>query len=122
MDALSITLGLSETLGGLLLIALSVPLLRGKIKRNPFYGVRLRQSMQSDEAWYAINRYWAKRMIAWGIPLVIVGIPTFFFPFKRYPWAIWIAMAAVLIAVFIPAVQSWFYARREWNGDGRPAR
>ena len=122
MDALSITLGLGETLGGLICIGLSIPLLRGRIKRNPLYGVRLRQSMQSEEAWYAINRYWAKRMIAWGIPLVIIGIPTFFFPFRRHLWAAWIVMAVALAAVSIPAVQSWLYARRKWDGGGQPVR
>ena len=114
MDPLSFTLGLCQTLVGLLCIGLSIPLLHDKIKPNPFYGVRLRQSLQSDAAWFAINRYWAKRMIGWAGFLVILGSASFVVPFARHIWAVWIVVAVIFIAVLVPALQSWTYARREW--------
>ena len=114
MDRLSLTLGTSLTLCGVLCISLSLPLLYRKIKRNSFYGVRIRQSMESDEAWLAINHFWAKRMIAWGIPLICLGVVTFFVPFKQHVWLTWLPAVAILVAVAVPGVQSIRYARREW--------
>jgi hypothetical protein len=42
---------------GLLLMALSVPLIREQVPRNPWYGFRVEKTLASDEAWYPANRY-----------------------------------------------------------------
>ncbi len=39
------------------LILLSIPLILGRVPRNPWYGVRTQRTMHGSEAeWYAINR------------------------------------------------------------------
>src|SRR5262245_10722907 len=82
MDAVAITIGISWTLAGLLCIGLSIPLIRGKVSRNAFYGVRFPESYQSDEAWFAINRFGGKRLALWSIPLIVVGVVSFFLPLR----------------------------------------
>ena len=41
---------------GLLFIALSVPLIQGRVPTNSFYGFRNAKSLSDPKIWYAINR------------------------------------------------------------------
>lgn len=115
MDAVAITVGVSWTFGGLLLLGLAVPLARGRVGRNALYGIRLRESLQSDDAWFAINRYGGRRLIVWSIPLIVVGIVSFFLPLRSRT-ALTVAFGfAPLVFILIPAVESWRFARRYWT-------
>jgi uncharacterized membrane protein len=51
----------------LLLVALGIPLILGRVPRNWFYGSRTRRTMASDAAWYPANR-------VTGWVLVTVGV------------------------------------------------
>jgi uncharacterized membrane protein len=112
MDSISIIVSCSWTLIGLAMIGLALPLVRGRIRRNSFYGVRFPQSFQSDEAWHAINRYGGKRLIVWAVPLVLVGIGCLFLPLRSHPALALVAGFAPLVLVLAPALQAWRFARR----------
>lgn len=116
MDPISIIVGCSWTLIGLATIALAIPLVRGRVRRNAFYGVRFQQSFQSDDAWYAINRYGGKRLIVWAVPLVLVGIGCLFLPLRSHPALALVAGFAPLVCVLAPAVEAWRFARRYGRG------
>jgi SdpI/YhfL family protein len=47
----------------LTVILVCIPLVFGLIPRNPWYGVRVREAMASDAAWYAVNRVGAIALI-----------------------------------------------------------
>lgn len=112
MDILSITLGLSQTICGLICVGFSIPLLRGRVKPNPIYGVRIGASFESADAWYAINRFWARRMIPWACALTLLGLVSFFVPLQPHLWATGVLAGLDLLCVLTPAVQTWFFARR----------
>jgi hypothetical protein len=112
MDAVAITIGLSWTFIGLLTTALCIPLVRGRVGRNPFYGIRFPQSFQSDEAWFAINRFGGKRMIIWSIPMIVIGIVSFFLPLQSRTLLTLTLGFAPLIFILIPAIEIWQFARR----------
>jgi hypothetical protein len=98
-----------------LITAVAVPLLRGRVRRNAFFGVRFAESMQSDEAWLAINRYGARRMIEWSGPLIVVGVVSLLLPLESH-FALAMTMGlAPLVFVFAPLVQTYRYARRNWR-------
>lgn len=112
MDPVAITLGAAWTFAGLLIIGLAIPLVRGRVGRNSFYGVRFPQSFQSDQAWFEINRFGGKQAIVWAVPLLIVGMVAFFLPLQAHPaWALTLGFAP-LFFVLMPAIQSWRFARR----------
>src|SRR4051812_28405941 len=112
MDAVAITIGISWTLAGLLCIGLAIPLVRGRVGRNSFYGVRFPQSFQSDDAWFAINRFGGKRLMVWSVPLIAIGIICFFLPLQSHI-GLTLAMGfAPLIFVLIPVFEAWRFARR----------
>ena len=57
METGNLIFGLTNILVGGLLLALSIPLIKGKVKMNYLYGVRFKKSFESEENWYALNRY-----------------------------------------------------------------
>jgi len=45
---------------GIIISALALPLIKRKVKINSWYGVRLPQTMQSENIWYNVNSYMGK--------------------------------------------------------------
>jgi hypothetical protein len=58
---------------GLLVIAVSVPLVRKKVKMNPWYGIKIPEAFKSEERWYEINQYGGRLMLWWGLSIVLVA-------------------------------------------------
>ena len=111
MDILNITLGFANIIIGLIMIVLSIPLKKGLIKMNVFYGVRIPKSFDSEENWYKINKYGANRLILWAFPIIVIGLIAFFIPFNENEVFLWIFSLAPLI-VLIPTVEIILYARK----------
>lgn len=104
-------LGLSNIFVGILIIALCIPLLNDKIRMNRWYGIRLPKSYTSDENWYKINRYGAKRMILWSVVLVLIGIAAFFIPADGER-KLGLALAWAPLILIIPAIESWLFSKK----------
>ena len=60
--------------GGLLLTALSVPLIQRRIPPNGLYGFRVRKTMEDPVIWYDVNEYAGKRLLATGLGTVLGAI------------------------------------------------
>jgi hypothetical protein len=117
MDPISLTIGISWTFAGLLCLALSVPLIRGQVRRNRIYGVRFPQSFQSDDAWRAINCYGGKRLAVWAIPLIGVGVVALFLPLQGKTGLTLVLGFAPIIFILIPVLEAWRFARRYGTGQ-----
>jgi len=89
-------------------MALTIPLFRGWIGRNNIYGIRFSQSLQSDDAWYAINRYGGGKRL---LPVVLVGIVILFLPLQPHPRLAILTGFSPLALFLAPALQAWHYAR-----------
>ena len=114
MDPVALIIGLSWIFAALAITGVAIPLLRGRVRRNDYYGVRFAESLQSDEAWLDINRHGAVRMIVWSVPLLVVGIVSLFLPLQsHFGWALALGLAP-LIFIFVPLIQTYRYARRRW--------
>jgi hypothetical protein len=57
---------------GLLLIALAVPLIRGRVAPNPLYGLRCRETLADPVVWYRANALSARWMAALGGGLLVL--------------------------------------------------
>jgi hypothetical protein len=90
---------------------LSIPLVRGGVRRNGIYGVRFPQSFQLDEAWLAINRFGGQRMITWAFPLIAVGVISLFLHLQSHPGLTLFLGFGPLVFILIPVLQAWAYAR-----------
>ena len=61
---------------GLLLVALSLPLIWGKVGPNPWYGFRVRRTLEDPAVWYPANAFAGKCLLYVG--LVIAAAVLFF--------------------------------------------
>jgi uncharacterized membrane protein len=59
------------TTSGLLLAAVSVPLILQKIGPNPLYGFRVKKTLEDPAVWYPVNAYAAKRLLAVGLGITL---------------------------------------------------
>jgi hypothetical protein len=67
-------------LGGLLLILLSIPLILRKIPPNPWYGFRIRWTLEDPELWYSVNAYSGKWLVFVGLCAILGAIGLAFIP------------------------------------------
>ncbi len=112
MSYINVINGLSNIFAGLLIIAVCIPLLKGKVKMNRWYGIRLKKSFESEENWYKINRYGAQRMIIWSLVIVAIGTAELFIR-PDIKGTSWLLISRVpLLLMIIPAIESWIYARK----------
>ena len=55
-------------------IFVSVPLIRRRVKMNHWYGVRIPAAFESEAAWFDINHYGGRLLLIWGIVIGVVAI------------------------------------------------
>jgi uncharacterized membrane protein len=92
--------------GGLLLMALAVPLLRGKVRPNWFYGFRVPRTVNNPDIWYATNRFGAKRLLAAGASFVVSAIVFYFIPGITVDAYAWVCLAVFVTVFGVGLVQS----------------
>ncbi len=64
----------------LLAALISLPLMLRKIKPNPFYGFRIRLTLEDTEIWYSVNHFFAKQLFSIGIFQAIVSVAFYLIP------------------------------------------
>jgi hypothetical protein len=65
---------------GLLLAGLSLPLLWRKIGPNPWYGFRVKRTFEDPAAWYAVNAFAARGLLAAGLGTSAAAALLYFVP------------------------------------------
>jgi uncharacterized membrane protein len=65
---------------GLVLSGLSWPLIWRKIGPNPFYGLRIRQTLDDPAVWYPVNAFAGKGMLCVGLGTCVAAVATYFMP------------------------------------------
>jgi hypothetical protein len=111
MDTAAIALAISNILVAALIILLSIPLLKRQIPMNRWYGARFRKSFESEDNWYRINAYTAKQLILWSIPLLLIGILTFFLHLEGKT-TLTILLACAPLLILVPAIISYRFAQK----------
>jgi len=64
----------------MVLALLSLPLLAGKVKPNPFYGFRVAKTLEDPEVWYSVNRYFARYQLAAALIGLFASVALFYWP------------------------------------------
>jgi hypothetical protein len=73
-----------------MLIALSIPLILGRVPPNRWYGFRVRRTLERPEIWYPANRYSGQLGAALGLILVVAAVALYFIPgigFESFAWS-----------------------------------
>jgi uncharacterized membrane protein len=74
------TLLILHVASGVLLMALSLPLLWEKVPPNGLYGFRVKATLENPRIWYTANKFAAKRLLLAGAVLVVAAVILYFIP------------------------------------------
>jgi len=69
-------ISLSFAAVGVLYMGIAVPMIRGRVKRNPWYGFRTPKTLSSDAIWYPANAYSGRAMFAAGAVITAGSLVT----------------------------------------------
>ena len=83
-------------LAAVLVMVASIPLVRGRVKMNPWYGVRIPAAFVSEEKWLEINRYGGRLLLLWGVAVAATAAIGAFLPFKDWIIYNWTALGVAL--------------------------
>lgn len=97
---------------GLLFAGLGVPLLQGRIPRNPWYGFRTPRTLASDEVWYPANRYMGRDLVVSGGvsaagSLLLLPVA----PHLTVPQVTCLGMVLLLVPLIVTVVRGFLYLR-----------
>jgi len=95
--------------GGVLLAALSVPLIQKRIPPNPWYGFRVRQTLDNPDAWYPANAYAGWRLCWVGIATIVGAVMLYFVPTLSLDAYALGCSAITFMGLAVGFAQSWRY-------------
>ena len=101
----------------ILLMALSIPMIRRRVKPNAWYGFRIPLTLNDPDIWYPANRYAGQLLLAYALVLLVVtfGLPFFLsnLPEESATDVYALSVAVVALAGLVPVVVlSLRYARK----------
>jgi hypothetical protein len=106
---------------GVVLAVISLPLIWGAVAPNPWYGLRVKATLNDPRVWYSANRYAAVWMLAAAVVFIVTAAAVYFL-FPRLgiaPYALTCA-GALFVALAIGLVQSFRHIsriRRDGNAE-----
>jgi uncharacterized membrane protein len=68
------------TLMAVLSIVISIPLIAKKVKPNPYYGYRVRKTLENPEIWYPANQYLGWLLLISSLIFLVASILLYFVP------------------------------------------
>ncbi|MGO8670515.1 MAG: SdpI family protein [Capsulimonadaceae bacterium] len=84
---------------GILSIIVGIPLMQRRIKRNPWYGVRLPKTLADDRIWYEANAYGGRALCIAGIIQTAASIA--FYLFCQHTGSVLLYVTACPIIVLV---------------------
>jgi len=98
-------------IGGIFLVAISLPLVVEKIKPNPFYGFRVPATLNNPDAWYAVNKFFGKRLFAVAIADILASTVFYFWPRISVDAYALSVLGVFVVAFGVAMFQSWKYLK-----------
>ena len=101
------------TAAGVLFIALGIPLLRGRVRPNSWYGCRTSKTLSDEKVWYVVNRVTGRDLVAAGIAVIASSLVLLVFGRGLNPdRAVLVLLLVLLLSVVIMAADSYRAQKR----------
>jgi uncharacterized membrane protein len=108
-----VTAAIIFTAVGVLFIALGIPLLRGRVRPNSWYGCRTHKTLSDEKVWYAVNRVTGRDLVAAGIAVIASALALLIFGRGINPdHAVLALLSVLLLSVIIMAADSYGAQKR----------
>ena len=97
---------------GLLLAALSIPMIKGKIPPNGLYGFRVKKTMENPEIWYPVNAYSGKWLLAASLVQALAAVVAYYIPgisldvYAYLVLAVWVVVFGIALTASIRYLNS----------------
>jgi hypothetical protein len=98
-------------ISGIVFIAISIPLMKRRVKMNHLYGFRISKAFESEENWYDINAYGGKQLFIWSILIILVGMICLVIPITEIMNLI-LAVGPITLVVLITIIKTLIYANK----------
>lgn len=99
--------------GSLLMIAISVPMIQGRVPRNALYGFRTPKTLRSDAVWYPANRFSGRALFQAGVAQALLVLPLFVLAFFVSTDTIaWLGLIAMVGPLLLALYASFRYLAR----------
>lgn len=93
----------------LLQALIALPLMRDKIKPNPFYGFRVQQTLENPEVWYAVNRHFGSRLFVLALFQIAASVGLYFWPGISVDVYALLVLGVFVVIFGVAFSQSWHY-------------
>ena len=90
----------------------SVPMIRRKVKMNDWYGIRIRASFESEAAWYDINQYGGRLLLAWSSLIAATAMVGVFLERRYWLTYNWTAVVIIGGGLALVIAKILVYARK----------
>jgi hypothetical protein len=97
---------------GLVLIGIAIPLIERRIKPNPWYGFRVRATLENPEVWYDVNAYAGRRLLVSGFITALAALLLFLIPGIDPDTYALGSTGISVVAISISLAQSFQYLRQ----------
>jgi uncharacterized membrane protein len=91
-------------IGGVFLIAISLPMMYDKVPPNGFYGFRTPRTMSNPNLWYPANRVAGRNMVLAGLIVIITALGVFAMQKSIHPKTAALTLLVVSLASLTGAV------------------
>ena len=98
---------------GLLFSALSIPLIRKKVKMNAWYGIRTGETMSDEYIWYKVNSIMGKYLFAFGLIISALSVYFYFFPFNEEYEMVYTLLGVLMIGTILFVKQSFYVSYKQ---------
>ena len=96
---------------GLLMIALAIPMIQGRVKPNGWYGFRIRATLDNPDIWYPANAY-AGRLLLWlGVATILASLLLALIPGISEDAYALLASGVLLLGLLVVVVLSLRFAK-----------
>src|ERR1700687_5149391 len=96
---------------GLLLVALSVPLILRRVGPNPWYGFRVRRTLDDPALWYPVNALAAKGLLPAGLGTIGAHVLLYCVPGFAMGVYAWVMGGIVLTGLALNVLVSFLYLK-----------
>lgn len=97
---------------GVLIFAISWPLILRKVPMNHVYGIRIRAAFESEQRWYDINAYGGRQLAGWSLLLIAAGVMGFFISPAHFDLYAYGSLIAAILVVTMPLLFILRWSRR----------
>src|SRR5437660_1712246 len=88
-------------------ICLSIPLIRGRVGPNEWYGFRVKRTLESPHLWYPVNRYSSYHFLALGGLLIFAASALYALPQVGFISYSLICLALTMVGLAVSLIRSF---------------